>query len=71
MGTEQFRVNAVAGSPPDTPFTIGSTARVAEKIEQLAEAGIRYFLVYSPASPTITSHCTASPKKIIPAFHRC
>lgn len=48
LGLEQFRENAIAGSPPDTRFTIGTTTAIANWVEQLLEAGIDYVIVYIP-----------------------
>ncbi|WP_031464446.1 TIGR03560 family F420-dependent LLM class oxidoreductase [Sciscionella sediminilitoris] len=45
---EGFHTNAIAGSPPDTPFLIGSSAAITEWIGTLFEAGIDYVVVYIP-----------------------
>lgn len=45
---EQFRANAIAGSPPDTRFLIGTSAAIAAWIEELLDAGMDYIVVYIP-----------------------
>lgn len=48
LGLDQFRENAIAGSPPDTRFTIDTSTVITDWIEQLVDAGIDYVIVYIP-----------------------
>lgn len=45
---EEFRALAIAGSPPDTPFLIDTSAAITAWIEELLDAGTEYVIVYIP-----------------------